>query len=683
VADFGSVPLGARAAMQTVNWHNAGTADWQWEATTLAAPGGRVLADGCRSAGRVPPGQSCAVVLSFEPRRAGASSGRLLLQGRGGVLPAMLPVTGRATAGTAVLAATPDRLSLSAPVGQTVHRQLQLVASGDAGVALAGISLTGPDAARFALPAGSGCAVGTVLAAASGCRLALEFTPVRTGRHEASLRVQPAGGAAAVDVPLTADGTAAAAAALVQADAARLDFGEQPVGAAAPPLQRLTLFNAGMAPWVAAAITTTGADAASFRRAGSCTVGSPLEVGASCTVDVSFTPRAPGVHQATLLLQSAEGGEPATISLAGRAAATGVPRLQADTAWLVFPTLRPGGSVTAQLIVGNHGSAPAAAPRWAIDGPFRVDRQSAACLAPLAPGARCTLDLRFEPTAAGPASGRLRFGGTGSVALRGEAVDGPTPLLAWQTPPAAPSHGTAALGAAPLASGAWTLVNRGDTATAPLALSLAGAHAGDFSLDATGSCRAGAVLAPRQACSLRVHFHPSAVGPRSAMLRVQGGAAWADMPLAGRGRAEALGLLQALPRSVTFDAAAAVPASLFWHNEGAAALRVSSVGLRGDGFGLPGSTCPETPFILQPGQTCSTDVAWNGGADARFGAEVVARSDTGAPLAVPLTVVEDPALRSNVGGSGGGTFHGGMGTAWVLALALAAAVLRRAESRDA
>jgi hypothetical protein len=193
------------------------------------------------------------------------------------------------------------------------------------------------------------------------------------------------------------------------------------------------------------------------------------------------------------------------------------------------------------------------------------------------------------------------------------------------------------------------------------------------------------VLAPRQACSVRVDFHPSAVGLRRATLRLQGGPAFAELPLEGRGRAEALGLLQARPGALWFDASAATagtasaPAGLVWHNGGPAALRVSSLGLRGEGFGTrSGGSCPAAPFILQPGQGCSADVVWNGSADARFGAELIARSDGGAPLAVPLAVVEDPALRSNVGGSGGG----GFGAAWVLWLALAAAALRCKASRD-
>jgi hypothetical protein len=368
-----------------------------------------------------------------------------------------------------------------------------------------------------------------------------------------------------------------------------------------------------------------------------------------------------------------------------------VARLQANTAWLAFAPVRPGGVAAAELSLANLGSAPAGPPRWSIDGPFRLGRVGAGCQGPLPPGAQCTLEVLFEPTAPGAASGRLRFGGTHGVALRGEAVGEPLPLLSWQaaggapTVPA-PSHGTAAVGGAPLHSALWTLVNRGDAATAPLTLALAGSEARDFSLDAASSCRAGLVLAPRQACSVRIDFHPSAAGPRRATLRLQGGAAFAELPLEGRGRAEALGLLQARPEALWFDASAATagsgsaPGGLYWHNGGPAALRVSSLGLRGDGFATRGGgSCPAAPFLLQPGQSCTSEVAWNGTTDARFGAEFVARTDDGAPLAVPLAVVEDPALRSNVGGSGGG----GFGAAWVLLLAVAAAALRGKAWRDA
>jgi hypothetical protein len=566
-------------------------------------------------------------------------------------------------------------LSITGAVGQRTRRQVQLVARGDSAVALADITVAGADAARFSLLPGNGCAAGKVLAPAVGCTLVWEFTPARSGLHQAVLRVQPAGGAAAVEVALTAL-AADALGPLLQVDATRLDFGEQAAGSRTA-VQRVVLFNAGTAPWLGAAIAVTGTDAGSFPLAGTCAVGQALEVGEHCTVDVGFASPTSGLRQATLLLQGADDAEPAQVGLIGRAVAAGAPRLQADTTWLQFPPLRPGGTAAAQVIVRNQGSAAAPVPALSLVGPFRIARQSPACLAALAPGAHCTLGLAFEPASPGTASGRLDFDGAAGVALRGEAIDAPTPRLRWQAAPDRPSHGTAAVGGVPSASGFLTLVNSGDADTGPLAFAFFGAHAGDFSLDPAGSCRAGTVLAPRRACSLRVAFHPSAAGARTSTLRVQGGLASAELPLDGRGRAEAVGLLTSLPKALWFDAAAGpVPTALFWHNGGPAALRVASLGLRGEGFSLQGGGCPAPPFVLQAGQACDVGLAWNGGADARFGAELVARVDGAAALAVPLALVEDPGQRSNVGGGGG------FAAAWVLALALAGCALRRAESSD-
>src|SRR5262249_44070074 len=89
-----------------------------------------------------------------------------------------------------------------------------------------------------------------------------------------------------------------------------IEFGEQSVGVASG-VRQVTLSNTGSAALVLTNIATSG----DFRATPHCTTN--LAVGASCTIDLTFTPTAGGLRSGQLSVNSAAGGSPQVVTLSG------------------------------------------------------------------------------------------------------------------------------------------------------------------------------------------------------------------------------------------------------------------------------------------------------------------------------------------------------------------------------
>jgi hypothetical protein len=115
--------------------------------------------------------------------------------------------------------------------------------------------------------------------------------------ESASLNINSGGGAPTQSVALT--GTGATPTYVVSPG--QLSFGSQNTGSAGAP-QTVTIANTGSIAVPLNAIVLSGAGAAQFSQAGNCT-GS-LAPGASCAVQVRFTPATPGAQSAQLTVSS-------------------------------------------------------------------------------------------------------------------------------------------------------------------------------------------------------------------------------------------------------------------------------------------------------------------------------------------------------------------------------------------
>jgi fibronectin type 3 domain-containing protein len=128
---------------------------------------------------------------------------------------------------------------------------------------------------------------------------------------------------------------------------ATADFGSQTVNVTSAPRSE-TVTNNGSAPLSIGGVTISGAGAASFGQTNNC--GTSLPAGASCTVNVTFTPTATGTQAATLGI----GGTAATASL------TGIGTAAAMTVSPRTSTLTP--NETQQFTASTGGVT------WSVDG---------------------------------------------------------------------------------------------------------------------------------------------------------------------------------------------------------------------------------------------------------------------------------------------------------------------------
>lgn len=544
-------------------------------------------------------------------------------------------------------------------------------------------SLTAVASGDFAVQGGS---CGTSVPAGTSCTVGVVFKPTAAGARSGALTITHNGISTAIPIALSGTANGALQAGL-SADASNVDFGTQTVGVASAA-RTVTLTNTGTASLDFGSIGVSGANAGDFTRGGSCAVGTPLAVGATCTVTATFSPAAAGARSASIAVAAtapAAGGAAANVNLAlsgtGQIAAAPVSSLSAST--LSFGTATVGTTTAAQtLTVTNTGSAALSFSAIAASGPFAATHT---CGTSIPAAGTCTVSVTFTPTAAGAATGALSLtsnaaGSPQSVALAGTGALANTAILGW-SPAAGADFGTVTVGA----DGGlkhFTLSNTGTAAATLGSFSLAGAAAADYRVDTASTCVAGASLAVGASCDLAIGFSPRAVGARAATANVVADNATlpAALALSGTGQGAPQPALQLSATSIDLSAADTAGRPLTLTNSGNAALHIASLAISTARFSIDTSgtgSCGAAPFTVAPGANCQVTVRWLGAGTA---ASDAAATDTAtltlqgdmspATATVALSGSAGNTAMSNSGG-GGCTIGAGTGAADPLLLLMA------------
>ncbi len=390
----------------------------------------------------------------------------------GAVVPADAPITSDASidAPGPGLAITPSQTDFGAVgVGQTSAHVAVVVSTGSPTGVLS-VSFVGPNASDFT-SIGGNCD-GAVLAQPGSCTEWVVFRPTALGSRSATLRITGApGGTVTAALLGTAGGLVSnfvisptamifATVAVGQAsatqqfttrnpgpasigplvtqmagtDAAQFevvttlhDFGTAPLGLTSPPFT-FTVMNTGVSP-SAPLVTTIGASSnppfAIVAGTDTCS-GIMLAAGASCTLQIRFTPTSFGVHSGSL--DVTDGVATATSNLTGLTAGNDFNTLLPSQ--YVFPDVVVGASSAPQLFTVTNGPwTTHASGMVAVSGPtpseFSIvgDNCSGASLAP---GAACTFAVVFSPTSPGQKSRTIYTmftpGGVNWAAVTGTGV---------------------------------------------------------------------------------------------------------------------------------------------------------------------------------------------------------------------------------------------------------------------
>jgi hypothetical protein len=237
------------------------------------------------------------------------------------------------------------------------------------------------------------------------CSINVTFTPTAAGARSGALLVASDAPGSPHSVGLAGVGVGGFR--TLTLDTTSLNFDSQVIRT---PSQAKTvkLTNSGTL-----AVTITGIMASDdFTQTNDCPT--MLDVAASCTVNVIFTPTAAGTRTGSLTVGSNAPNTPQTVVLTG-AGSGGSPELVLSSGSLTFDTFGVGASSEPQLLtVTNTGSAPAAISSIAVDGAFA---QTNSCEAHLDPGSSCIVSVTFTPTAVG-----LQ---TGSITITSNTPDSP------------------------------------------------------------------------------------------------------------------------------------------------------------------------------------------------------------------------------------------------------------------
>ena len=179
-----------------------------------------------------------------------------------------------------------------------------------------------------------------------------------------------------------------------------------PVGSA-PASSTVTLSNQGIDPISVNGFSVNGAAAGSFS-VGTSTCQSALAPGASCSVEVLFSPVDVGTQNAALIVDHTGLNSPMSVPLSGVGTPSeGTAALSVDRASVTFAQLHTGRTSPAQQIAVSNvgGTAPLTLGDLGISGggagSFSVTRGDCPAVDPIAIGATCHIEVRFAPIAAG------------------------------------------------------------------------------------------------------------------------------------------------------------------------------------------------------------------------------------------------------------------------------------------
>ena len=498
---FGSIAAGSASSAQTITATNTGTIPVTLQGPSISG-NFQISATTCGST--LAAGATCTISVIFHPATAGPLTGTLILNGSmsGGQVADALSGTGLAPG---ALTLAPGTLTYSGVVGSTSGPQTVTVTNtGGSTLTLPAATITGTNPGDYTFS--SNCPV-TLAPNGGNCTIQVTFTPAAAGLRPAQLQ-QSDGVTGDPPQVVSLNGTGLAPGSVAFSPTS-VNFGSVVEGSSSSAAT-LTATNSGGVTVHLQPATITG-----DYTIGTNNCVSTLGPGLSCTLNITFTPTTYGTRTGTLTLPSDATNSPATASFTGTGLTPAAVTLSPSS--FTFPSTVVGAVSAKQAFTAtNSGGVTAQLQASTLSSSnYQIVSNGTTCTGTLAPGATCTLQVAFAPTAAGDQPGTLSLPGTftGSPAtatLDGQAIAPGALTLS----PTSLSYSSVIIGASSTAQ-PITVTNSGGVA---VTLGTATA-AGDYSIQ-SNNCPAS--LAPQASCTLQIVFTPTAAGDRQGLLTVPG-----------------------------------------------------------------------------------------------------------------------------------------------------------------
>ena len=602
---FGKVTVGSRA-MKLVTVTSTGTAPATITGGSLSGSGytatyAGVPVQSLAAPITLQPGQQVSFNVGFHPAKVGAADGQLNLSTDTGS-PVSVSLTGTGTA-QASPALTLSATSLdfgNAQVNMPAVLQLTLTSSGTAPVTISSGTVTGQgfQISSAVYPAGINGWPAT-LRPGQQIILAVAFDPTTVGAATGSLTVDSDASGGTTSVALTGTGAAAPAPKLTLSTTS-LSFGPAQIGAKVT--RTVTLSSSGDAPLVISAITLTGTQFSD----GSPSLPVTLQPNQQLAFTVTFDPTTAGPDAETLTVTSNDGSGPATVSLGGSGTVATVPQLTVNPLGLDFGIVPTNTPSTKPVTLTSTGSAPVTVSAATVTG-AGFSLSGASLPITLNPNQSVTLQVQFDPAAAGGAIGQLTItsdsttNATVQVPLTGAGAVAVAPQLSV-------SPGALTFGNVTVNSAATLPLTLTSTGTAPVTVSAATLSGAGFAV--SGSTFP-LTLNPNQSLTLHVQFDPTTAGPATGQLTIASDStvgATTLVQLSGTGTVAAIPQLAVSAGAlafgnVTVSSTATMPLTLT--STGTAPVTVTTATLSGADFSESGAALPLT---LNPNQSVTLQV---------------------------------------------------------------------------
>jgi Abnormal spindle-like microcephaly-assoc'd, ASPM-SPD-2-Hydin len=299
---FGNYAVGFTTPVSPVTVTNTSTSTVTFSSIAVTGTNGSSFGESNNCGTSLTAGSSCTINVTFSPAVTGVLTGSVQLTDNAANSPQSITLSG-----TGVL---PVALSAT-----TVNIGTVLVGGSRAGtpvtftnqepVTLTGISFALTGSATFTQV--NTC--GTSLAAGASCTITASFKPTAAGALTATITITDSASNSPQTIGLTGTGELP-----VALSPANLSFGTVKVGTTSAP-QTIKVTNNLKNTLAITSITLTGVRPNDYAQTNNC--GTSLASKASCTVNVTFSPKATGVRPASLTITDSANTSPQVAKLTG------------------------------------------------------------------------------------------------------------------------------------------------------------------------------------------------------------------------------------------------------------------------------------------------------------------------------------------------------------------------------
>jgi len=483
------------------------------------------------------PGTSCSIVVQFAPSTTGLLTNTIDLSYNDGVVGRSVQrdIQGSG-ADPAVLSLTdvsPFDFGTVATSASSTHIFTMENTGGFTASSISETTLSAPFTYVGGAYPGTGGTCGTTLPPASNCTLSVVFAPSATGVVSDRFDFTYDDGATIQVLVHGVQGVGSSPAVLTISESDPYDYGDVTAGSFVDHI--FTVSNTG-----GVAATSMGGSGlvAPFSFAGAAypgltgTCGASLPAGSSCTIDVRFSPTAPGVLSDTIEILFNDGAVAAQSDrlLTGNGLSPAVVTISESDPYDYGLIANGGSDVNTFTLTNSGGSSATALVESGIATPFNYlggvyPGTGGDCSSTLAASSSCTIVLEFAPTITGPYSDVIDFAyDDGSVAqnvTRDIQGTGGSPALLAISETDPYDYGTNAQGSS--TDHTFTITNNGAVMASGMvdsgALSAPFVYAGGGVYPGVGGT-CGATLAATQSCDIVVTFLPTIAGLQPGVIEI-------------------------------------------------------------------------------------------------------------------------------------------------------------------